>query len=312
MRAARIYAILLLLLIVTFAGCRTNQVKNAGTQPIGNSGSTSQTEKQPSKKIPLSSAEKTNDNLKVHFLDVGQGDSILVQFPDGENMLVDAGPPENGQYVVSYLEKKGIRKIDYLVATHPHLDHIGGLENVLETFEIGSFYMPKVTANTKAFEDALLSIEGKGLKIKTAKTGVVVLKQGNLEASFIAPADTGYDDLNNYSAIMRIQYGNTAFLLTGDAGTVSETQMIASGANLKADVLKVGHHGSSHSSSIRFLAAVSPRYAVISVGAGNDYGHPSEKTITKLRKAGIKVLRTDQLGTIIFFSDGRTVSKLAA
>ena len=306
MRAARIYAILLLLLIVAFTGCRTNQAENAGTQPAGKSGSTAQTGKQPS------NAEKTNGNLKVHFLDVGQGDSILVQFPDGENMLVDAGPPENGQYVVSYLEKQGIKKIDYLVATHPHLDHIGGFEKVLKNFETGSVYMPRVTVNTRTFEDVLLSIEGKGLKIKTAKAGVKIIDRYDLQAGFVAPVDTEYDDTNNYSAIMRIQYGETAFLLTGDAGTASEAQMLASGVNLKADVLKIGHHGSSHSSSIRFLAAVSPQYAVIPVGAGNDYGHPSEKTIAKLEKAGIKVLRTDRLGTIVFLSDGRIVSRLAA
>lgn len=306
MRAARNYAILLLLLIVTFTGCRINQVKDTGTQPVGTSGNTAQTEKQPS------NAEKTNGNLKIHFLDVGQGDSILVQFPDGENMLVDAGPPESGQYVLSYLEKQGIKKIDYLIATHPHVDHIGGFEKVLKTFEIGSVYMPKVTANTRTFEDALLLIERKGLKIKTAKAEVKIIDRDNLQVGFVAPVDTGYDDLNNYSAVIRIQYGETAFLLTGDAGTVSEAQMLASGVNLKADVLKIGHHGSSHSSSIRFLAAVSPQYAVISVGAGNDYGHPSEKTIAKLGKAGIKVLRTDQLGTIVFTSDGSTVSRVAA
>ncbi|HAG10274.1 MAG TPA: MBL fold metallo-hydrolase [Desulfotomaculum sp.] len=310
MRAAKIYAIILLLLIVTFAGCRTNQVKNTGTQPAGKSGSTSQTE--PSKTVPPLDAEKTNGNLEVHFLDVGQGDSILALFPDGENMLVDAGPPENGQYIVSYLEKQGITKIDYLIATHPHLDHIGGLEKVLKIFETGSIYMPKAPATTRTFENVLLLIKEKGLKIKTAKAGVTIINRDNLQVGFAAPADIEYDDINNYSAVIRIQYGETAFLLTGDAGTVSETRMLASGVNLKANILKIGHHGSSHSSSIRFLAAVSPQYAVISVGAGNDYGHPSEKTIAKLEKAGIKILRTDLIGTIVFSSDGRTVSRLAA
>jgi beta-lactamase superfamily II metal-dependent hydrolase len=312
MRSARIFVILLLLLIVTFAGCRTNQVKDAGTPLAGKPGSTAQTEKKPPNTAPSLNAEKANGNLKVQFLDVGQGDSILIQFPDGKNMLVDAGPPESEQYVVSYLEKQGIKKINYLVATHPHLDHIGGFEKVLENFDIGSIYMPKVTANTKAFENALLSIEKKGLKIKVAKAGVSVIDQDKLQVGFVGPVDTGYEDLNNYSAVTRIQYGETAFLLTGDTGTLSENQMIASGANLKADVLKVGHHGSSHSSSIRFLAAVSPQYAVISVGVGNDYGHPSEKTIAKLNKAGIKILRTDQLRTIVFSSDGRTASRLVS
>ena len=311
MRVARIYAICLLLLIVTFAGCRTNQVENAGTQPVVKSGSTAQTEKQPSNDVTLN-AEKTNGNLKVHFLDVGQGDSILVQFPDGENMLIDAGPSESSQYIVSYIKTQGIKKLDYLVLTHPHVDHIGGFENVFKNFKIGSVYMPKVTANTRTFQNMLLSVKEKGLKIKSAKAGVKIIDRDNLQVDFVAPVDTEYDDLNNYSAVIRIQYGDTAFLLTGDAGTESEAQILASGVNLKADVLKIGHHGSSHSCSISFLTAVSPQYAVISVGAGNNYGHPSEKTTIKLEKAGIKVLRTDQLGTIVFSSDGRTVLKLSA
>ncbi len=207
---------------------------------------------------------------------------------------------------------QGIEKIDYLIATHPHLDHIGGIGEILKNFETGSIYMPKVTVNTRTFEDVLLSIEGKGLKIRTAKAGVKIIDRDNLLVEFVAPVDTGYDDINNYSAVTRIQFGKTAFLLTGDAGTMSEAQMLASGVNLKADILKIGHHGSSHSSSIRFLTAVSPQYAVIPVGAGNDYGHPSEKTTSKLEKAGIEILRTDQLGTIVFSSDGSTVLRLAA
>ncbi|WP_078060457.1 stalk domain-containing protein [Desulfotomaculum copahuensis] len=250
--------------------------------------------------------------IKVHFLDVGQADSILVQFPNGQNMLVDAGNNDDGPAVVSYLKQQGIKKIDFLIGTHPHEDHIGGMDNVIQSFESGQVFMPRVTTTTKTFEDVLTALKAKGLKIITAKAGVTVFDQGNLKVNFVAPVGSSYDDLNNWSAVTRIQYGNIPFLLTGDAEAQSEGEMLNSGANLKADVLKVGHHGSSSSTSPAFLKAVAPKYAVISVGAGNDYGHPDKGTLAKLANAGVQVYRTDQDGTMVFTSNGNniTVEKL--
>jgi beta-lactamase superfamily II metal-dependent hydrolase len=212
-------------------------------------------------------------------------------------MLVDAGPNEAGSAVVAYLQKEGVKRIDYLVATHPHADHIGGMDTVIQSFEIGKVYMPRVTTTTESFESVLRSIQAKGLKITPARAGMAVLEGDGLKVTFLAPCSSGYEDLNNWSAVLKVSYAATSFLLTGDAQAESEQEMLASGADLRADVLKVGHHGSYSSTSQAFLNAVSPKYAVISVGAGNDYGHPHQETLAKLAAAGIKVYRTDRDGT---------------
>jgi beta-lactamase superfamily II metal-dependent hydrolase len=246
--------------------------------------------------------------LTVHFLDVGQGDSILIQFPDDRAMLIDAGPDESGAPVVSYLKQQGVKRIDYLAATHPHADHIGGMAAVIREFDIGRVYMPKITHNTKLFEDLLLSVKKKGLKITPARAGLNIMEQDGLYASFLAPCGSGYERLNNYSAVVKIQYGSTSFILTGDAEEQSEKEMLAGGANLRADVLKVGHHGSSSSTTAAFLKSVSPGYAVISAGAGNQYGHPHQETLNKLTGAGVKIYRTDSDGTVIFLSDGQALT----
>lgn len=241
--------------------------------------------------------------MKVHFINVGQGDSILVQFHNGQTMLIDAGPDDS---VVSYLNRQGIKKINYLVATHPHADHIGGMAAVIRTFDIEKVYMPRVSHTSKTYENVLLAIKSKGLRISSAKAGVTILDQNGLKANFIAPCSSSYDNLNNYSAVIKIQYGNTSFLLTGDAEAESEQQMLVSGTNLKADVLKVGHHGSNSSTTSSFIKAVSPKYAVISCGAGNQYGHPHQEVLSRLANTGVKTYRADTDGTVIFISDGKT------
>jgi competence protein ComEC len=243
--------------------------------------------------------------MKVHFINVGQGDSILVQFHNGQTMLIDAGPDDS---VVSYLNQQGIKKINYLVATHPHADHIGGMAAVIRAFDIEKIYMPRVSHTSQTYENVLLAVKAKGLKISSSKAGVTILNQNGLKANFIAPCSSSYDNLNNYSAVIKIQHGNTSFLLTGDAESESEQQMLASGASLKADVLKVGHHGSSSSTTQAFLTSVSPKYAVISCGAGNQYGHPHQETLSKLASAGVKTYRTDTNGTVNFTSDGKTLT----
>lgn len=168
--------------------------------------------------------------------------------------------------------------------------------------------MPRVTTTTGSFESVLRSLQAKGLKITPAKAGLNILDQNGLKISFVAPCRSGYEDLNNWSAVLKVRYGSTSFLLTGDTQAESEQEMLASGADLKADVLKVGNHGSHSSTTLTFLKAVSPKYAVISVRAGNDYGHPHHETLAELAGAGVKVYRTDRDGTVIFVSDGKTLT----
>ncbi len=252
---------------------------------------------------------KSEDGLlKVHFIDVGQGDSIFIESPGGRTMLIDAGVPEMGKKVVDYIKSLGVTKIDILVGTHPHEDHIGGMDRVIESFEIGKFYMPKVTTNTRTFEYVLNAAKNKGLKIDVAKAGVTLDLGHSVSAEMIAPNSSKYDDLNEYSAVIKLAYKSTSFLFTGDAGAESEKEMIERGYDLKSDVLKVGHHGSSTSTTASFLDDVSPKYAVISCGKGNDYGHPHSSTLKKLRNRNIPVYRTDECGTIIASSDGQNIS----
>lgn len=250
-------------------------------------------------------SENTPGRMIVHFLDVGQGDSIFVQLPNGRNMLVDAGPREAGTDVVNYLKKAGVKKIDCLVATHPHEDHIGGMAAVFRRFDVGRVYMPRVSYTTKAYEDLLRAVRAEGLKIDTASAGVEIINSGGLKAEMIAPNSAAYEEINNYSAVIKLSFGKTVFLLTGDAEERSEQEMLVNGPSLRADVLKVGHHGSYTSTSPEFLNAVKPTYAVISCGAGNDYGYPHAVTLQKLR--GIQLFRTDLNGDVVFETDGESI-----
>lgn len=250
-------------------------------------------------------AVKEGAKLNVHYIDVGQGDSEFIEMPNGQTMLIDAGNPENGSQIVTYIKGLGHTKIDYLVATHPHADHIGGMEDVVKGLDIGKIYMPKASTNTKTFEDLLTAIQNKGLKINTAKSGVSMFKTGSLSADIIAPVNITGDDLNQYSAVIMLTYGENKFLFTGDAGNESEGQITS---DIKADVLKVGHHGSDTSTSQAFLNKVSPKYAVIEVGKDNSYGHPTAATLAKLEKIGATIYRTDKDGTIIFTSDAKTIT----
>lgn len=252
--------------------------------------------------------ESLTGELVVHFIDVGQGDSTLIKLPNKQSILIDAGKNADSELVVNYLKKEGIKKIDHVIGTHPHEDHIGGLDVVIESFEIGKIYLPRVIHTTKTYEDVLLAIKNKNLKVTEAKGGVTI-DIPEVKAVFVAPNSSDYNDLNNYSAVLRLTYKDTSFLFTGDAEEVSEFEMLLqSHTGLDTDVLKVAHHGSSTSTSEAFLEAVSSKYAVISLGKDNTYGHPHIETIDKLNKHKVEYFRTDLQGNIIATSDGTEIS----
>lgn len=233
-------------------------------------------------------------DLTVSYIDVGQGDAALVQC-DGHNMLVDAGTNASTERLLSYLDGIGATSYDLVVGTHPHEDHIGGLDKVVEQFDVANVWMPRVQADTRTFEDVLLAIKAKGLRI-TSPAPRDTFELGGATVTALAPIGSSYAETNDYSIVLRIDYGGTSFLFTGDAEETSENEMLAAGAHLKADVLKVGHHGSRSSTTDMFLDTTDPGYAVISCGADNSYGHPHAETLQKLDAKGIRILRTDRRG----------------
>lgn len=255
------------------------------------------------------SVQDDEKDLKVHFIDVGQADSILINLPGKVTMLIDAGNNGDKDTVIDYIKSQGIKQIDFLVGTHPHEDHIGGLDAVIKSVDIGKVYMPKVTHTSKTFKDVLLAVKEKGLKVSSPKPEEVIFDEDSLKIQFLAPVSTKYEELNNYSIVAKITYGETSFLLTGDAEELSEKEMLKKSPSLlAADVLKAGHHGSSSSTSPEFLKTVNPTYAVISVEEGNSYGHPHKEVIERLDKSGIKYYRTDKNGTIVMASDGKNIN----
>ena len=245
------------------------------------------------------------DQLKVHFIDVGQADAILVQNQQA-NLLIDAGNNADGQLVADYLQKQGVEKLDMVVGTHPHEDHIGGLDTVIKQYKVGQIYLPKVNHDTKTYQDVLLAVKAKNLKV-TAAVGGQEFTLGDAKVEILAPNSANYKELNDYSIVCKISYGKNSFLLTGDAEELSEQEMLRKGYNLKADVLKVGHHGSHSSTSEAFLKAVAPEWAVIPVGQDNDYGHPHQETLQRLAAHRAKVYLTSQAGTIVMTSNGQEI-----
>ena len=245
--------------------------------------------------------------LSVIALDVGQADSIFIKSPSGKTMLVDAGDIDSYEAIDVYLTQAGIKKIDVLVATHPHSDHIGSMKRVIENYEIGSIYMPKAEHTTKTYSNLLLAIKDKGLKINTAKGGATktIPFDNDIVVSIFSPMAEKYDNLNNYSIVLKITYGKNSILLTGDIEREIEKDILKKIPNdlLKSDVLKVAHHGSTTSSTPDFLKAVAPTYAFISLGTDNSYGHPHDKIVKRLNDLDIKFYQTNLNGYLAFFSD---------
>ena len=246
----------------------------------------------------------SEDELVAHFIDVGQGDSSFIELPNGDTMLIDAGTASYGDDIIEYIESLGYQDIDYVVATHPHADHIGGMAEVIDAFDIETVYMPKAVSTSKTYENLLETIQDKGLSIHTGRAGVEVLNTDDLTILMFAPVQEEYSNLNNYSIVLKITYGDTSFLYTGDA----EDSLNEITGDIESDVLKVGHHGSDTSTTSDFLARVNPSYAVISVGEGNSYGHPALSTIELLEGYTSNIYRTDLNGTVVISSDGVNIN----
>ena len=246
-----------------------------------------------------------NDNmLVVHFLDVGQGDCEFIELPNSQCMLIDASTKEYGDDIVEAIKGYGYSEIDYVVATHPHADHIGGMSEVIDSFDIGKIYMPRTSSNSKSFEGLLTSISNKNLSINTAKTGTTIYSNNGINIEILSPISSFYEETNDYSAVVKLEYGESSFLFMGDAEKPVENELIEKyGYDLDVDVLKAGHHGSRYSSSTEFLDYVTPEYTVISCAKDNSYGHPHSETIKRLNNVNTQIFRTYELGNITVSCD---------
>ncbi|KOY82261.1 lamin tail domain-containing protein [Lysinibacillus macroides] len=255
------------------------------------------TEAVKTEKMPVTAGH----DMRVHFIDVGQGDSILIESPNGKTMLVDGGVKGAGQEVVAYLKELGFNKLDLVVATHPDADHIGGLIPVLNGISIEQFYDSGKVHTSQTFEEMLMLIDDKNIPYHVPKTGDMLDFDKDLRVK-VLNADEHAADNNDASIVLKITYGNVSFLLTGDAGVALEKDMLQ--YDVSATVLKAGHHGSNTSSSMDFIQAVQPKVTILSYGQGNKYGHPHAEVMERLQAVGSKVYATAEAGTIIVSTDG--------
>lgn len=256
-----------------------------------------------SNSIKEPSNEVISSNLEVYFLDVGQADSILISNKD-HHILIDAGNNEDGPLLVNYIKELGISKFDLVVGTHPHEDHIGGLDNIIDNFDIDNIYLPDVITTTKTFEELIDSISNKNLEITIPKINDT-LSLGDITIEVIS-SNSNQDNLNDSSLVLKLTYGSNSFLFTGDISSEVEKAIIDK--NIDVDVLKVSHHGSSSSTSTNFLKKVTPSHAIISVAKKNTYNHPSISTINRIKEYTNNLYITSELGTIKVTSNGKDIN----
>lgn len=250
---------------------------------------------------------KTLDGLTVHYIDVDQGDAELIQV-NGKNLLIDTGESDQSDHLIDYLKDLKIEKLDAFIVTHPHTDHMGGATKVLDEFDVDKIYMTNYVHTTKAYENLLQKIKEKGLKITRAKKGVTLDMGDNVEAVILSP-DKDYTDINASSVVLRLVYGDTSFLFTGDAtieteGDILKNYQSVTSNELNVDVYKVAHHGSVTSNSAKFLKAIDPALSIISAGQDNSYGHPHKEVVDRLNRLNSKILVTAEEGTVKVHSNG--------
>ena len=250
------------------------------------------------------------NDFKVHYIDVGQGDCSLVE-ADGKFMLIDAGENGHERQVINYLRSAGVQKLDYVIATHQHSDHIGGLPEVLDEFAVDNIIMPRLTEaqtpTNSTYKAFLKAVKNSGAKVIASKADAVYTL-GSGSFVLLGPVTNDAEDINNMSVFVKVTYGENSFLFTGDGETEEEMEILDTGADLNCDVLHAGHHGSYTSSSKEFLDVATPEICVISCGADNDYGHPHDAALKRIKKYTDEIYRTDICGSIVIQSDGRELS----
>ena len=250
----------------------------------------------------------SNHNLRFHFIDVGQGDSSLIITPKGKTILIDAGDEAHAKKVLSYVREQGIEKLDLVIATHPDADHIGGMDKVIKNFDIDVFAMPDVSAKTNQYKQIQRELKAKKMKATRLYQGDEVQIDDEIDFEILSPVKgKKYDDTNEYSIVTKIVYKDTSFILMGDATMENEVDIINNVPDIDIDVLKLGHHGSSTSSSDYFITKTSPNIAIISCGKNNKYGHPHQEVMRVLKKHGVTPYRTDEMGDIVITSDGKEI-----
>ncbi|MDK0702472.1 ComEC/Rec2 family competence protein [Clostridium perfringens] len=249
-----------------------------------------------------------DSKLMISYMDVGQGDAAYIKV-NGNDILIDAGPRSNSKELLEQLKAKNIDDFELVIATHPHEDHIGGMVDVFKEYEVKAFYSPKITHTTKTYENLVKAVKDEGLKTKELKGGMVIDLGEGAKFEVFTPQKSEYEELNDYSPIMKLSFGDTSYLFTGDAEKLAEEEALAKyKTSLDSDVIKFGHHGSSSSSSNAFIEAVSPKYGIVSCAKDNKYGHPHRETLDIIKKYNIKTFRTDTDGEIILTSDGKSIN----
>lgn len=310
MRKTKLITLILILsMVFSFTACTDNdavteydaiQEQNIDCDSSSPSKNNAKTEE------PTLSTIDDDSKFEVHFIDVGQADATLI-LSDDETMLIDGGDPGDSSLIAAYLKKHSISHLDYVICSHAHDDHVGGLPDALSVVSAGAVYAPKTESNIKAYQSFKNKVAAHNLTIQNPTSGDS-FQFGSSTVLFLGPVHENVSDLNDTSIIIKITYGKTSFLFTGDAERDEEQSVLSQGYDLSATVLKVGHHGSEDSTTYPFLREIMPEYGIISVGKDNSYGHPTEEALSRLRDANVKVYRTDMQGDIIVTSNGETVT----